>query len=718
MSRLIINNIQIELEPSKPIARTLQVNDISNLQNRQANFSPTFSIPRTAKNIKAFANLGIIGTSSQTPYQRNNAYYYAENGECLIYNGWAIITSTEKEFRCNLYDGIIDLYKAIENQTLANLPLTEINHVKTLDNIIDSFNGDTKYKYIIADYNGKALYDGTKINIDYLVPSVPVSYLWDKIFEYYGFTYTGSVFNTFNFQNLYMTFPKGIGSTVPDVEYFSGDGEAVPVTISGITFNSKRRFFDFDTSTLSNGATIYNDRNVYVNTAGLYRLEITGTIDIDSIFFNTGFATINYAFNTDGILNPNDVTNFTAVTAVLVNDGSQSVNVNLLLTLDEIQSISFFLKASYNITGVTSSLNFKLSKVESQSIDFEGAFIDLKTKDFVNEILTRFALTPFKDKYTNNITFKTLYETLQDADVVDWTNKFDSVNSESYAYGNYAQENNFRYKYNDSESDYNNASINVENVNLPDAKDVIKSVIYSPEKEKTNELYKETNVYKLWDKTIKDDGSVTYKSLDKRFYFMRLDNFIFPSNKIIGSETLQEETTIAQAPFESFFKLQFNDVIQDYYLPIYQILNNAKIISANIFLKEQDIINIDFSKLYWIEQLGNYFLLNKINNFSSNGITKCELIKVDYVVQLNTSQQETFDVILSYDEGCLIITNLIPFPNEYLFQLSNDNGVNWFVSSIPTDANPYCGFETLQPVLIRILDLNGNVISNTIQVLP
>jgi hypothetical protein len=220
----------------------------------------------------------------------------------------------------------------------------------------------------------------------------------------------------------------------------------------------------------------------------------------------------------------------------------------------------------------------------------------------------------------------------------------------------------------------------------------------------------------LWDKTIKDDGSVTYKSLDKRFYFMRLDNFIFPSNKIIGSETLQEETTISQAPFESFFKLQFNDVIQDYYLPIYQILNNAKIISANIFLKEQDIINIDFSKLYWIEKLGNYFLLNKINNFNGNGITKCELIKVDYVVQPDTIQDETFGVGLSYDEGCFTITNFIA--NEYFFQLSYDNGVNWSTGSITIAENPSCGFSTLVPVLVRLLDFYGNVISNTIQVLP
>jgi hypothetical protein len=39
---------------------------------------------------------------------------------------------------------------------------------------------------------------------------------------------------------------------------------------------------------------------------------------------------------------------------------------------------------------------------------------------------------------------------------------------------------------------------------------------------------------------------------------------------------------------------------------------------------------MDFSKLYWIKQLSSYFLLNKVNNFTKKGITKVELIKVDY----------------------------------------------------------------------------------------
>jgi hypothetical protein len=72
------------------------------------------------------------------------------------------------------------------------------------------------------------------------------------------------------------------------------------------------------------------------------------------------------------------------------------------------------------------------------------------------------------------------------------------------------------------------------------------------------------------------------------------------------------------------------DVVRNYYATIGAVLNYSKIIEASIYLNEKNISDMDFSKLYWIKQLSSYFLLNKVNNFIKKGITKVELIKVDY----------------------------------------------------------------------------------------
>jgi hypothetical protein len=70
-------------------------------------------------------------------------------------------------------------------------------------------------RFSLRRFNGQATYTSTSggtsattINVDYLVPSVKVSYLWDNLFSTYGFTYSGSIFSSPDFTNLYLTYPK------------------------------------------------------------------------------------------------------------------------------------------------------------------------------------------------------------------------------------------------------------------------------------------------------------------------------------------------------------------------------------------------------------------------------------------------------------------------------------------------------------------------------
>jgi hypothetical protein len=82
------------------------------------------------------------------------------------------------------------------------------------------------------------------------------------------------------------------------------------------------------------------------------------------------------------------------------------------------------------------------------------------------------------------------------------------------------------------------------------------------------------------------------------------------------------------------------DIIRIYYATIGAVLNYSKIIEASIYLNEKNISDMDFSKLYWIKQLSSYFLLNKVNNFTKKGITKVELIKVDYTPIINDEEDK------------------------------------------------------------------------------
>jgi hypothetical protein len=58
------------------------------------------------------------------------------------------------------------------------------------------------------------------------------------------------------------------------------------------------------------------------------------------------------------------------------------------------------------------------------------------------------------------------------------------------------------------------------------------------------------------------------------------------------------------------------------------MLDKSKLLICNINLKYTDITNFDFTKLYYIEQLGSYYLVNKVLNFR-NWVTRVEMIRVE-----------------------------------------------------------------------------------------
>jgi hypothetical protein len=569
--------------------------------------------------------LGVVGATSFLPYQKNECYLYTDDGECMVYKGWAVIQSTDKEYKINIYDGNIDLYKAIENKSLADLDLTELDHVKNLSNVVNSFTANLPYKYLVADYNGEMVYNTNRINIDYIVPSAKVSYLWNKIFTENGFTYSGSVFNTVDFTNLWLSYPKFTENNIPPTKIFEGSTSTLTGTTATIPLK-------FDQTIVIDNIQDVNKQQFIISEDGGYRIELnnfSAGVTYQVLVYNqfgsfTAFQTYLYAnVYKNGLLigsSQDDYIDYEFIIGDVITVAFPSVSLGIYDTL----------------ISTTYSGNFTLifSQFIGQVVSFSDELKDFSIKDFITEILNRFGLTPFKDKYENHYRFLTLQELLQNNTVIDWSreeNKFVEKISEKYIFGSYAQENNFTYKYNDIESDYYNSEILIDNLNLADNKVVVNSRVYAPEKERTTLIHDlQTNVYKVWDKEIKEGGSITYKGLSKRYYLMREASHTFTATTQIGSKVLGTHQAITTVPVESFYNLRMEDVVRNYYATIGAVLNYSKIIEASIYLNEKNISDMDFSKLYWIKQLSSYFLLNKVNNFIKKGITKVELIKVDY----------------------------------------------------------------------------------------
>ena len=59
--------------------------------------------------------LGIVGDTSLIPYTKVSAEL-SEGGIPLIINGWLEVKNTNDKYNVGIIDGIIDLFKAVENK--------------------------------------------------------------------------------------------------------------------------------------------------------------------------------------------------------------------------------------------------------------------------------------------------------------------------------------------------------------------------------------------------------------------------------------------------------------------------------------------------------------------------------------------------------------------------------------------------------------------------
>jgi hypothetical protein len=611
--RLIINGQDIELAPNVTIARTLQVNDIGSPETRQASYTNTFNIPRTSSNTKIFNMLGIIGNNSNIPYQKNEAYLYDDSGFTLVYKGWAVISETANDFKCNIYDGVIDFYKAIENKTLADLDLSSLAHDKTVAEVKSSQDLSKPYLYILADYNGKAIYDN-KINTDYLVPSVKAPFLWQKIEEFTGYQLNGTFKTNPDFVNLFLTYPKGVPPTLGDDIYTNTE---IGQDVNTADYNNRTvfpmlHFYSFIDSTKLDVTT---DTKSIIALVPI-QIKVTFVINPSVTAFQDG--------------DPyNAIASFNGSTFVC--DGTNKT-ISFLYSLGQNETLSFPFQFQLTPDQTDFSASFSDFFISASiqeltnAVLFEEEFAGMSIKQFVSEILWRFNLTMFKDSFSNSYTLKYLPEILN-ATPIDWSSKFDSLDSENYIYGDFGQRSWLRHRYNDVNSFFNDGYFDINNTNLPDSKSIISSVAYSPEFNTTSEIGFPTNLYKFWDKESREDASINYKPLANRFYFLKAAE-IELSDTSLTSEVLEQTDTITNAQREIFAGLSFKSIVDTYYSEMAFLLNQSKVLNVTLRLTEIDIVNMDFSKPVHISQLGGDFLVNKISNFIPFKDTKVELIKI------------------------------------------------------------------------------------------
>lgn len=608
MIEIFVNNQKLDLYQDTDIKFTFQVNDIADIKYRQANYTNSFNIPKTANNVRVFEGLGIPSNTSKIPYEKSDCRLKMQ-GFDLIIKGWINITdTTETEYKIHIYSGVIIFFKAIENRTLDEVVGNDFEHRKNTANVINSLNSN-KYRYLITDYNGLTHFNKNGrnvVNIDYLVPSFSVKYVWDKLHSFIGFEYEGDVFNTEDFNNLWITYPKYIDlGNYQSVVTGRGVGSSMGRQREGVV-------------SIGYGTDTY----LIIKDTKVYRFKIDISYPPDHYPLNANQITnhIYLRVYRDGKI-------YTERYIAPISNTGNTFYINELLEVgDEVYIIQ---KSTQDSNGsFTFILNIEVTKTDN-FVNFSNELKDFAVKDFIKEITNRFGLTIITDEHSNKVKYLTLKERIQKSEKIDWSEKYIERNNEKYISGFYAQKNHFKNQYNDKENNYNDAILGVDNKNITENKILFQSKLYSSERDYldfylSDNAIKKLKTFKFYEKEVDEKKGIKYKGLDKRFYILkseRINTFGY-----IGSNELNELDR-----FNSLNIAVENNISWQYYLGRYysdfgKIINSFKIHQIELNLSLADILNLDFNKLYYFKQEQKYYLLNKLT--SSNDKYTAEFVPV------------------------------------------------------------------------------------------
>lgn len=641
---ILVNDETLDTFPEKKLKYSLQNNNISEVKDRQSSYSDSYEVPKTAKNIRIMQGLGIPSDSSQIPYTKPSCQLKIE-GLSFVVKGWMNVKDADDSYKIYIYSGIIEFFKSLENKTIGDIVGSDLDHVKDLETVIASFTNET-YRYLIADFNGVTHYlDGANnvINIDYLVPSARIQYLWEKIHSFSNSVFTGDIFSSEAFTNLWITYPKSINTGELEDPVVESTGQ-IAIVLRGHNGTS---YGPYDRVVFNAGTGMTSQTYFKATKKARYQVKMTIDMSLLPFPFVYSFSWVDilfyYTINQENIpydQRANKVEFYRNSLGQGWYTGSggalemDEVEISFIIDLNVGDEVSFFTycntNQSWNLVGAMAT---EIAAYIPGTGSFSEELKSLDATDFFKEILNQLGLTPYTEEHSNLIRYKTINERLVEAPVLNWTEKYISRKGESYVHSSYAQNNRFKYQYNDKEDDHNNSGLLINNPNLNAYKDVFTSKTYSPEKGLTNFYVgsagsRLTNQFKIYDKTIKEDAngtSIEYKGLEKRFHFVRAEEVI--TNVSLGSQQFDDVQTVNKIFMASFARLDWKTILEDNYTEMGRIMNDARLHEIDLYLFPTDVIILDLFCLVYFEQEQQYYLINKLP-YTGSSVSRGTFVRV------------------------------------------------------------------------------------------
>lgn len=686
MTELFIENQRADMSADISALLTFALDDIQDFGARNTAFSKTIVLPGTARNNQLFGH--IFDTRSANLYDstsRNIAYNYnpAKRAACLMFvdqiqtfKGYLRLLEVRIdkgaiEYEVAVFGELHGLVNAIGKKLLTDLDFSAYDHTYSVANITASWNdynaGEGYYYPLIDHGNSYGLtpdYPTQKHDWQYLTfrPALFAKEYIDKIFAQAAFTYDCPLFATERFKRLIIPHNKKVLSGYSNTGLIAGPTLKRYLSSGfefGLEYANISQLGSF-TSSLGDTRFTYNGAST-----------LNGTLN----FTLTG----NWKSPVEGRISLRK--NGTEFREILVGIGSSfnffnlSASEAVSLTSGDYIEIKFEVGTSgspaYDLTTLSGTLSISTIASQLQPINLGESVpmndqipVGVLQRDFFASIIKLFNLYVYDDPNKPNHVRIAPYVDFYNTDLtqaVDWSHKVDrskpiqivpmsELNNRFYDFkfkpdnDYYNELYNKRYNDNygdrlfDSDFDFADDTSSVEVIFSPtilvgyDGEDKVYSTIYKMASDIEEAM--DSNIRIL--QALKVTGVSSWKILNGQDVLGTYTDYPYaghfndpddPTNDIhFGS------------PKELFFELvtgnptanQFNLYWSSYMAEITD--KDSKLLRCKLKLDTSDILNLDFSRLVWID--GALWRINKIEdyNMSRAGLCTAEFLKVIEII--------------------------------------------------------------------------------------
>ncbi len=448
---------ELDLIADESISITFQVDDIRDITQKNASYSKEFDLPATKNNNRFFEHFYKIDrySTSYNPYKNTKIQLYDDS--ILIFEGFIKLLNSKNKnnevgYSVVVFNDVIGLFDVIGDTKVRDLDFSDIAHEITNSNITNSWTStgvtlaaggtSTNVFYPLVDDGNISdvlvLSDGTELTggfynskVNYLM-NIRLKYILDKIFEFGGFTYISTLFDSVDFSNIF--FDTNISSNSEDVIghtiVASELDNILPVSLPYI--NTEGLVLDWGEET---GDTNNNlDHNTSVFTA-TYKCtaNISLTLDLSSTGSFVPLYLSAYKYDSSNNL----ITQFASLGGYTPVNPFSPLKVYFTRTLD----ISVDLEAGEYIKIVpetdlllveieveageeaTSVLNIQVTPQTPTEEMIKQGVGDILLKDILTDVFQMFNLT-LEHSGNNTMVIET-YDTYITNEILDWTNKVD-----------------------------------------------------------------------------------------------------------------------------------------------------------------------------------------------------------------------------------------------------------------------------------------------------